>query len=167
MNFQFYLEKLQESDDFKEFIKENSEAYLCSGFFTIDKKGNDNKQHFDFYVPNLKKAFSFQFSNELKKVFLEVPYPSPPEKISLECDFDFSYVEDMINERMEKEKIKNEVQKILLSLQCLNGKEILIGTVFISMMGLIKVNIDVRKNEIELFEKKSIFDMMRVVKRGN
>jgi len=38
MNFQFYLEKLKHSEEYKEFLKENPEAYPCSGFFTIDKE---------------------------------------------------------------------------------------------------------------------------------
>lgn len=36
MNFQFYLEKLFESEEFAEFKKEFPDAYLCSGFFVID-----------------------------------------------------------------------------------------------------------------------------------
>ena len=39
MNLQLYLEKLKSSGVFKEFMKENPKAYLCSGFFTIDKEG--------------------------------------------------------------------------------------------------------------------------------
>ena len=55
MNFQFYLEKLYSSAIFKNFMKENQKAYLCSGFFTIDKEGKDNQIHVDFYIPETKK----------------------------------------------------------------------------------------------------------------
>lgn len=55
MNFQFYWEKLQSSPEFKEFIKENKEAYSCSGFFTLDKEGSDNQRHIDFFRPFPKK----------------------------------------------------------------------------------------------------------------
>jgi len=41
----------------------------------------------------------------------------------------------------------------------------LIGTVFISMLGLLKVRIDVEKMKIVLFEKKSFFDMMSIKKK--
>ena len=55
MNFQFYIEKLHNSEDFKKFMKENLDAYLCSGFFIIDfenPKNPDNKSHLDFYIPS-------------------------------------------------------------------------------------------------------------------
>jgi len=38
MNMQFYVEKLSHSEEFKEFMKKNPDAYLCSGFFVIDKE---------------------------------------------------------------------------------------------------------------------------------
>ena len=44
MNFQSYFEKLANSEEFKKFKSDNSEHYLCSGFFSIDKRGNDNQE---------------------------------------------------------------------------------------------------------------------------
>jgi hypothetical protein len=87
------------------------------------------------------------------------------EKISEEIDFDFSEVEKMIEEKMVEEKINNKLQKILLSLQKLDGKNFLVGTVFISGLGMIKVKVDLEKMEVIDFEKKSFFDVMKVVKK--
>ena len=91
MNLRFYLEKLSNSNEFKNFMKHNEGAYLCSGFFVIDKepKAKGNKQHLDYFVPQSKKVFSFQFENtEVKMVQLENFEREPPEKIStLEIDF--------------------------------------------------------------------------------
>ena len=66
MNFQFYLEKLMDSEDFQNFKRENPDAYLCSGFFSIDKEKEDNQQHLDYYIPELDKMFSFKLLNEGK-----------------------------------------------------------------------------------------------------
>lgn len=165
MNLQFYLEKLHDSENFQEFKKENPSAFLCSGFFVIDKEGEDNKQHFDFFVPTDKKIFSFQLEDGCKKVEVERVDDKVPEEISLNCDFDFGEIERMIESRMFDDNIKNKIQKVLLSLQKLEGKDFIIGTVFISGMGIIKVNIDVAEKKIIHFEKKSFFDMMRIVKK--
>ena len=54
MNFQFYVEKLKSFEKFEKFIKENSDAFCCSGFFIIDTEGKDNQQHFDYYLPKEK-----------------------------------------------------------------------------------------------------------------
>lgn len=167
MNLQFYLEKLQSSEVYKNFKSENSDAYFCSGFFIIDESGNDkeNKKHLDYYVPSIKKIFSFQLEEEVKIFPVDVPVEvlesNVPHKISEKCNFDFKEIEKLIFLKVEKENIKNKIQKIILSLQSKNEKSFLLGTVFVSGLGMIKINIDLEKKEIIDFEKKSFFDMLR------
>ncbi len=163
MNLQFYIQKIKDSELFKDFIKENPEAFICSGFFVIDKQGIDNKQHIDYFIPSQRKIYSFQIEDEIKKVPLETISKENPLKISLDYDIDFDKIEDMIFKEMVKKGIKNKVQKIILSLQKLEKKDFLIGTVFISGMGIIKTNIDIKENKITDFEKKSFFNMVKVI----
>lgn len=161
MNFQFYFEKLMASDIFGDFMKENKDAYACGGFFILDKVGNDNKQHFDYYVPSLKKIFSFKLEDGVQMIPVEMIDPRIPTKIKSNYNFDFKDIEKMILEEMKKQEINKELQKIILSLQELEGKDYLIGTVFISGLGMIKINIDISEMKIIVFEKKSFFDMVR------
>ena len=93
MNFQFYVEKLNSFDEYKKFINENKKAFPCSCFFIVDFQGEDNKQHFDYFVPEDKKFFSFQLENS-KLVPVEASSDKIPEKISLDLEFDFKEVED-------------------------------------------------------------------------
>ena len=164
MNMQFYEEKLSSSREFKDFIKENKDAYLCSGFFVVDKDGKDNKQHLDYYLPKEKKMISFQMEEGIKKVFVDMFDDKVPKKIS-KSEFDFDDMEEMIQRRMQEQNIKNKIQKIIFSLQNLDGKDFLICTVFISMLGILKVNIDLSNKKITEFEKKSFFDIMKVTKK--
>ena len=60
---------------------------------------------------------------------------------------------------------KSKIQKIILSLQNYKGKETLSGTVFISMMGMIKISIDISEMKILDFEKKSIMDMIKIIRK--
>ena len=165
MNIQFYMEKLSLSEEFKKFMKENKDAYLCSGFFVIDKdtKNPDNKQHFDYYVPSSKKIFSFQLEDEIKIVPIDTLNKEVPEKIS-KHEFDFDEIEKIIEEEMEKQNVKSKIQKIILSLQNIKGRDYLICTVFISMLGILKVKINLSTEEVTEFEKKSFFDIMKVKK---
>jgi len=165
MNFQFYLEKLFDSLDFKKFNKENPKAYLCGGFFSIDKESNDNQIHLDFFDSDTGKWFSFHLDNEVSLVPIEVKEIKIPEKIPDNLEFDFNWVENIILGEMGVNKINNKLQKILLSLQRLDGKDYLLGTVFVSGMGMLRVKIDLDEKRVIDFEKKSFFDLMSVLKK--
>ncbi|MEX0920313.1 MAG: hypothetical protein WDZ69_01890 [Candidatus Pacearchaeota archaeon] len=177
MNFQFYLEKLHNSDEFKKFIKENPEAFMCSGFFTIDLEKKDNQRHIDFYIPKKKEVVSFKldavdshdknakgvqkvptqgnFGTNIQQDFLE------PKEIDSEIDFDFDEVQKLIEEEIKKQTIKNKLQKIMISLQKVDGKDLLVCTVFVSMFGLLSVHIDPKDKKIIKFEKKNFLDFIR------
>ena len=165
MNFKYYLRRLQESGDYRKFIQENPGAYMCSGFFTIDKEGSDNKQHFDFFSPGKDKITSFQMEQDGKATTIDVLDKRIPEKLSIDYDIDFDEIENLVYAKMREHGINNRVQKFIFSLQKLEGKDYLTGTVFISMFGLIKVNIEVKTKKIEDFEKKSFFDLVSVFKK--
>jgi len=165
MNFQFYLEKLYGSEEFADFKKEFADAYLCSGFFVLDKeKKEGNKAHIDFYVPSFNKMFSFQLEKGVEKVPVE-KFQENPARLNDNLDFDFEKIEAMILEKMASENVTSKIQTILLSLQNLEGKEFLVGTIFISALGMIKIGIDLSKMELVDFEKKSFMDMFRIVKK--
>jgi hypothetical protein len=166
MNFKYYLRQLQENSNYKRFLKENPDAYLCSGFFTMDKEGSDNQQHLDFYIPSKKSMTSFQMEQEAKMNTVDLLPDKVPEPISLDFDIDFDDVEKQIYERMRTHGINSRIQKLIFSLQKLEDKDYLTGTVFISMFGLIKVNIEIKTNKIIDFEKKSFFDLVSVLKKG-
>ena len=204
MNLKFYLEKLHISEEYKKFIQENPGAYLCSGFFVIDKEGSDSKQHLDYYVPysssqklpahshsqidnkqlnektpneksvnNLKipstesasnsrgKIFSFQLEDGIKIIPIETIDNKILEGILGDCDFDLTKIEKMIVSEMIYKGIQKKLQKILLSLQNKEGRDFLIGTIFISGLGMLKVQINLPEMKIIEFEKKSFFDILR------
>lgn len=159
MNSQFLWEKLEDAEIYSKFVKENPSAYLCSGFFMVDlaEENPENKYHFDFYVPASGKTFSFELEmEEIKLTPLERTNEKILEKVEMKFPFDFDEIKEIILRRMEEEKITNKIQKMLFSLQNSEGKDVLFGTVFISAMGLIKVNIDLENKKITDFEK--IFD---------
>ena len=165
MNLQFYIEKLESSDEFKKFKQEMPEAYMCSGFFVRDKEGGNDDVHIDFYDKKEDKIMSFQLCNEIKGIPIEKKDEFSFEEISMKLDFDFDEIEKMIDDKMEDMSIKNKVQKILLSLQKVKGVDYLIGTIFISSLGMVKIKIDLDKKEFLEFEKKSFLDMMKIIKK--
>jgi len=167
MNLQHYFKQLQENKNFQDFQKENPSAYLCSGFFTIDKEANENQQHLDFFIPGKEKVFSFQLENDGKMKPLEKFDKIIPEKMSLDLNLDFDNIENIIKNKMEEKEMKDKIKKLIFSLQKIEQKNMLMGTIFISGFGLLKANIDLENNDIIDFERKSFFDMIRVFKKDN
>ena len=167
MNSPFLWEKLEDSEEFKKFKKENKDAYLCSGFFIIDleNKNPENKYHFDFYVPSSKKTFSFELEQGIKLVELERFEENILKEVLMKDNFDFEEITEMILKGMAEEKINNKILKMIFSLQNQEGKDILLGTILLSGLGLLKMTFDISEKKVTDLEKKSFFDMMKIVKK--
>ncbi len=165
MNFQFYTEKLFASQEFADFKKEFPDAFLTSGFFSIDKdkeKQGQDQFHLDFYAPSIKKLFSFKLEKGVEKLPMEILEGQKFEKISDGQNFSFEELEEMIKKEMDKQDIKNTIQKFIYSLQKSNGREVLFVSVFISGFAILKVSIDLREKKIISFEKKNFMDFLKV-----
>ena len=167
MKFQFYNEKLINSKEYQKFTKQHPEAFACSGFFILDilNNGKENKASIDFWLPKEKKMYSFKLDGKTEFVNVENFDPRTPEKLSMNYNFDLKDYEELIREKMSEEMIKGNIQKIIFSLQKLNKKDYLVITVFLNNLGLLKINIDIADNKITHFEKKSFFDMLKVIKK--
>ena len=166
MNFQFYYEKLVNSSEYKNFVKKNPKAYPCSSLFILDLEGvgKGNGVHFDFWLPKEKKMNSFRVGEEIQFSEVENFDNRPYEEISVRHDFSFEEIEKLIYDRMLKEDVRGKLQKILFSIQKLEGKEFLVITAFLSNLALLKVTFSLDEMKIVTFEKKSFFDMIKVFK---
>jgi hypothetical protein len=126
---------------------------------------------------NLGKMFSFKISptnhppttypanSEITFTPTEFFDKRIPEKLILDKKIELDYFEKLIFERMEKENVKEKSTKFLYSFQCVNGKNLLLATVFLSKLSLLKISIDVSKKEIIDFDKKSFFDIISFMKK--
>lgn len=161
MNLQFFIEKLESSEEFENFKKENSDAFLTSGFFVIDLESNENKYSLDFYSPSKNKMFGFQLNEGVKLVPLEMMADSSvPVKLNADLELDFKDIEANILKEMANQKITNKIQKIIFIFQNYESKDFVFCTVFLSGFGILKVHID-NSGKIILFEKKSLFDFVK------
>ena len=167
MKFQFYYEKLLDSEEYLKFKREHPTAYPCSGFFALDleKKGENNQAHFDFWLPEFDKMYSFKVSGPVEFVNVENFDKREYEKLSMNYEFDLIEVKDEIQARMDADVIKGKIQKLLFSLQKLNGVDYLVTTVFLNNMGMLKVNYDIASKKITDIEKKSFLDIFKIIKK--
>jgi hypothetical protein len=165
MNLKFYMEKLRASESFKKFSKENPSAFFCSCFFSIDFAGDDNKAHLDYFIPETKQMFGFQLEKDCEKMPLEKQEGFLPEKLNEKINFELKDIEKILFDRMKEDKILDKVQKIFISLQRTNKKDMLVGTIFISAMGMITFQMELASKKIISFNKKSFMDFFRILKK--
>lgn len=167
MNSTFLFEKLETSQEFNEFKQKYPDCYFCSGFIVLDYEGKtpENKYHLDFYIPSNKKTFSFELENGVKLVELERSDENFSKELSLKQEFDFELIKDKILDKMAENKINNKIQKMIFSLQKKDNEDMLLGTIFLSGLALLRLNFHIKDQKISDFEKKSFFDMMKIVKK--
>ena len=161
MNLQFFIEKLESSEEFGSFIKENPDAFLTSGFFVIDFETHENKYSLDFYSPSLRKMFGFQLNDGVHLIPLEMMSgANTPVKLTADLNLDFKDIEAMILKEMANQKMSNKIEKIIFICQNYEGNNFIFCTAFLSGFGILKVHID-HFGKIVLFEKKSLFDFVK------
>lgn len=165
MKIKEYLSQLETTKDFQEFSKKNPKAYLCSAFFIVDKENSNHKQHFDYFLSEENKIFSFQLEENCKQVPMDNLNTDAPKPLLLDDDVDIQEIENLIQKEMENQGIKNSVQKILFSVNNFDDKEFAIGTVFISNLGMIKLRISLKDKKILDFKKESFMDMINIFKK--
>lgn len=167
MKFQFYYEKLLASDEYLKFRKEHPKAYACSGFFALDleKNGQNNQVHFDFWLPEFEKMYSFKVSGPVEFVNVENFDKRAFEKLSMNYDFDLEDVMKVIQTKMDEENIKGKMKKLLFSLQKLDGADYLLATVFLDNMAMLKANYDIADKKVTAIEKKSFLDIFKIIKK--
>lgn len=166
MDLQFYVEKLYSSENYVPFRDEFPEAYPCGGFFVVDFTGKEKEQaHFDFYDLGTEKAWSFRLEDKNERVLIEQPFAEAPGEIAMNLSCDFDELKEEIETRMKSMGVKNHMEKMLLSLQHLDGKDYFVGTIFLSMMGMLKIKYNLSDRVLEDVEKKSFMDFLKVEKK--
>ena len=81
--------------------------------------------------------------------------------MDLNLELDFDEMEKLILEKMKSENIQNKIDKMLISIQKNNKRNLFIATLFLSKLGLLQIRIDIKNKKILDFEKKSLFDIIK------
>lgn len=190
MNFQFYLEKAEGSEEFKKFKKENSDAYLCAGFFVLcyseDEKGKD-VHNLDYYLPKQNKMATFDLDNmqlkiseieKLKKASegkedrdkeneeagKNKDKKEKPEEIKSEdVKVDLEAIKGIAEDEMKNRTVTDKLNKIIAIVQKQDGKIIWNLNCLAVGFGIIRVHVADEDSSILKFEKLNLMDFMKRV----
>jgi hypothetical protein len=168
INFKETLEKIESSNEFKEFKKENKDAFLTAGFFVIDNEASMEVKQLDYATGTgeTKELVTFILGDSIqtkreetirKEKFhrLEIP------KVELEGALKIM--------QKETEQITNNYAKVIAILQMLDkdGKLTEIWNLTsLAGFSMFRLHVDAMTGKIFKEENHNIMDMMKIEK-GN
>ncbi|MEA3329123.1 MAG: hypothetical protein U9Q06_00075 [Nanoarchaeota archaeon] len=161
MKIQPYLDKLNQSIEFKDFTAKNPEAYFSAGFFVIDFQEKVNLHQLDYYLPKENKIATFMLDKEIKLKTDETTSKIAPKKIETNINLDLDILKGIIEDEMKNHNITHKLQKIIAIIQNLDGKLIWNLNCITSDMGVLKVHIEDATHSVLKFEPVSLFDVVK------
>lgn len=163
MTFKETLEKIESSDAFKDFKKQNENAQLVAGFFIIDFISNDNKKSLDYIAGG--KIYTFDLLDNEKVKFKEDELIGETNhkltEIKKEITVEVDELKSIAGTRILDEGISAKFSKIIAILQNNNNKQVWNLTCMLDGLIIINILIDADTEEIIKFERRSMMDLIR------
>ncbi|MEK6847911.1 MAG: hypothetical protein AABX50_02190 [Nanoarchaeota archaeon] len=166
MKASHYIKRVKESKEFKEFIKQDPKAYLCSLFFIRDFTEKKNETQVDFYSPKKKTIFSFKVNGKVEKAPNKKAKTIEnkkfiPKPLMENTKLDIDEMKDTLADEMHNREMAYEIEKVLVFLNIVDGKPVWNCTGFLRGLGLLQTHVDDETNTVLFMEKKSLFDMIK------
>ena len=144
------LKELEQKESYKDFIKENPNAFFCSAMFVL---GNADKIDLNFFIPNKNKISSFAMPfATLTNHKEEIKNQTEIKDLNLKVDA------NNLKQEVENKTGKKFTKLIAVlhnrnwNLTCLNG------------LDMSRINLDAYTGELQRKEEGSLMDMVRFKK---
>jgi len=165
-----YIKKVKESEAFKQFLKEDPKAYICSLFFTRDFNEKRSETQVDFYSPKQKEIVSFKVDKKVERTPLGKKAETlthkkfVPKPLKDNIKMDVEEIEPTLTDEMHNRGMTYQIEKLLAFVNITDGEVIWNCTAFLRGLGLLMAHVEDKSNTILFMEKKSFFDILRFTK---
>ncbi len=167
-----YIKKVKDSQEFKDFMKEDPKAFLCSLFFTRDFTDKRAETQVDFYSPKKKMIISFKVDGKVERAPLAKKAETlthkkfVPKPLVETIKMDVDEIEPTIVDEMHNRGMTYQIEKVLAFVNITDGEVIWNCTAFLKGLGLILAHIEDKSNTVLFMDKKSFFDLLSFTKGG-
>lgn len=158
-----YVEKLEKSQEYKDFHKKYKDAFMAAGFFVLDLETSKNVHQLDFYVPSEKKIAAFSLDGDIKVQLLEAMNEKIPDKLDIKVKTDLDALYGILEDEMKNRGITEEIKKIVAVLQNIDGKVLWNLNCILSGMEILRANVDDESRSVLKMEKFSMLDLIKKV----
>ena len=161
MKIQPYVEKLNNSSEYRDFINKNKGAFMIAGFFILDLESGNNIHQIDYYVPSNRKVAAFTLDNKVSLQILETMNKKLPEKLDIRTNVDLDAIKGILEDERKNRNITEEIKKIIAVLQNIKGKKIWNVNCVLTGMEILKAHIEDESKTVLKMEKSSIMDYVK------
>jgi len=162
MKIKPYIEKLEESEEYKNFKIKYPDSFLVAGFFVLDLESGANVHQIDFYVPTEKKIAAFTLDGEITVKLLEMlDSKKVPEKLNMETNVDLDALQGILMDEMKNRGMSENIRKIIAVIQNIDGKRIWNLNCVLTGMEILKSHVEDESQTVLKIEKASIMDIMK------
>ncbi|MBI3623566.1 hypothetical protein HY212_05830 [Candidatus Pacearchaeota archaeon] len=171
MKTQHFIKKAKESDDFKNFMKEDSSAYLCSLFFTRDYETKQNETQVDFYSPKKNVIVSFKVDKKVERIPLDKKAETIthqkfiPKPLGEKIKMNIEDVKPVLMDEMNNRSMASDINKILVVLHIADDRIVWNCTGFLKGLGLLQAHLEDSSESVLFMEKKNFMDLLKFVKK--
>jgi len=166
MNFKPLLKEIEQSESFKQFKEQHSDAELVAGFFILDFKDKREESTIDYKAGD--KIFTFTISNEGLFSVKEddiLDKTKSLNKLNPEITIDAVDLKAKVEKALKDNEVSGNLEKIIAVLQEMDGKTVWNLTCMVEGMKIVLIHIDAISGEVIKCEKRSLFDFAQPAKK--
>ena len=164
MKIQPYIQKLENSQAYKKFRKDYSDAFPVAGFFVLDYEAGANVHQIDYYVPSKKKVAAFNLDGNVEVRLLDMMHPDKkPEKLDIKTRIDLDALKGIVEDEMKNRNITENVKKCVAVIQMIDGKKLWILNCILSGMEILKAHVEDESKTVLKMEKSNMLDYVKKI----
>ena len=162
MKIQPYVQKLESSQIYKKFRKENEESFVVAGFFVLDYETGTNIHQIDYYVPSKKQVAAFNLDGEVEVRLLDMMSKEKvPQKLDIKTKVDLDALRGILEDEMKNRNITETIKKCVAVIQMVDGKKLWVLSCVLSGMEILKAHVDDESRTVLKMEKASMLDYIK------
>ncbi len=161
MKIKPYLDKLNGSSEYKKFKEKYKDSFLVAGFFVLDLELGKNIHQIDYYIPSKKKFAAFSLDEGVHMQILDALGDKVPEELDMNTNIDLDAIHGILEDEMKNRNITEEIRKIIVVLQNVNGKKIWNINSVLSGMEILKAHVEDSTQTVLKMEKTSFVEIMK------
>ncbi len=163
MKIQPYIHKLNNSDQYQDFMKQNKDAFMIAGFFVLDFESGQNIHQIDYYVPKKKKIAAFTLDHGVTMQMMDLLNEKVPEKLDITTKIDLEALYGILEDEMKNRGITEDIKKIIAVLQNIEGKKIWNLSCILSGMSILRAHVEDESKSVLKMDRANMIDIIKKV----